>query len=625
MKFWKSPSFWTAIVAIVAYCDKEALNGKWVYDDAGSVIKNVVVSGKVPWKEAFTRDFWGSPMKEAQSHKSFRPITTLTLKANYVYGMNKAEPGAQYPPTFEFHVVNVLLHGLVTGLITLATSFVFENDTISQLIVGFLFGLHPVHAEVVSNITSRGELLMSAFHLIAFLSFASCIQKRNEKKNAFVSLFGIYIVPWLFMTLSLFSKEQGATTLMTLVLYDFLKHHGNVVALLGKLKAREREAWAFFVRTIILAIQTVAVAIWRYILNGESSPDFIFEQNPAGFSEDRFTRAFSVTWVYCLYIRDAIYPFYLCPDWSGLSIDLIESISDPRALGVLCLWYCAAMSFWSMIVGQGPAQNAKGQDNLWNDNDVRITNMAVWAFAFCPFLLSSNILVVVGLMKADRVIYLPLFGFCIFENLILKKFLIKNAKTMPPVFDTRRQREFWAAYFILLFQLAVFCGKTHERNLAWSDSLRLWSAAYAINPRSHHTMYNYGYELSIKQRYAEAEAVMRPIGNARVQGPSNTFVYAMVLFNLGRCEDANRFLDIAFDVIDEKRAAAGVRDTESSLLRTESNLLVARAHCEKDFYETGRILYEAVNTDPTNEYAVNLATEQMKKIERYEAMRGNAK
>lgn len=618
MKFWKSPSFWTAIIAIVAYWDNDALNGKWVYDDAGSVIKNVVVSGRVPWKEAFTRDYWGSPMKEAQSHKSFRPITTLTLKANYVYGMKKAGKDAKYPPTFEFHVVNVLLHGLVTGLITQASSFIFENDIVSQLVIGFLFGLHPVHAEVVSNITSRGELLMSVFNMIAFLSFASNIQKRKNK-SGIGSFIGIYIVPWLFMTLSLFSKEQGATTLITLVLYDFIKHHGNVLALLKNLKARDSNAWAFVFRTMVLAVQTVVVVLWRYILNGESSPDFIFEQNPAGFSEDRFTRAFSVTWIYCLYIRDALYPFYLCPDWSGLSIDLIERSTDPRALGVVCLWYCAAMSFWNMVVGDGSAKSSNAQGKLWDENATRTTNMAVWAFAFSPFLLSSNILVVVGLMKADRVIYLPLFGFCILENLLLKKLLIKNAETMPPVFETRRQREFWAAYFFLLFQLAAFCARTHERNIAWSDSLRLWGAAYAINPRSHHTMYNYGYELSIKQRYAEAEAVMRPIGNARVQGPSNTFVYAMVLYNLGRCEDADRFIDIAFDVIDEKREAGGVRDTESSLLRTESNLLVARAHCEKDFYETGKILYDAVQADPSNEYAINLATEQMKKIERYEA------
>eukprot|EP00545_Synedropsis_sp_CCMP1620_P006216 CAMPEP_0119025386 /NCGR_PEP_ID=MMETSP1176-20130426/33652_1 /TAXON_ID=265551 /ORGANISM="Synedropsis recta cf, Strain CCMP1620" /LENGTH=77 /DNA_ID=CAMNT_0006980919 /DNA_START=62 /DNA_END=292 /DNA_ORIENTATION=+ len=38
---------------------------------------------------------------------------------------------------------------------------------------GLLFGLHPVHAEAVSNVTSRGEMLMSLFMLLAFLSFAT--------------------------------------------------------------------------------------------------------------------------------------------------------------------------------------------------------------------------------------------------------------------------------------------------------------------------------------------------------------------------------------------------------------------------------------------------------------------
>lgn len=171
-----------------------------------------------------------------------------------------------------------------------------------------------------------------------------------------------------------------------------------------------------------------------------------------------------------------------------------------------------------------------------------------------------------------------------------------------------------------MFQLIVFAGRTHDRNIAWSDSLRLWGAAYAINPRSHHTMYNYGYELSIKQRYREAEMVMRTIGDPRVDGPSNTFVYAMVLFNLQQCKRANELLDDAFRVIEEKRLAGGPRNTDSHLSRTESNLLVARAHCTEAMQERGRVLYRAVETDPTNEYAVGLATDFMAKLEKYESL-----
>ena len=610
MQPWRRPSVWTAVIAVIAYWDNQALNGGYVYDDAGSVIKNVVVNGRVGWKEAFKRDFWGQEMIEAGSHKSFRPITTLSLRLNYEYAQNHREDeidpndvNSKYPPTYTFHFVNIMLHGLVTGFITEASSFVL-GDVVSQLIVGFLFGLHPVHAEVVSNITSRGEMLMSLFFALAFISFAS-----NVTKTGFAHFFGVYLVPWLCMTLSLFSKEQGATTLISLVLYDFLLNHGNVVSLWKKMMDKNDEAWRFVFRTVILAIQTVIVVIWRYILNGGSSPDFIEEQNPAGFAKERFTRAFSVTWVYCLYIRDAIYPFLLSPDWSGLSIDLIENLQDPRALGVVCLWYFAAASFWSMVAGGG-------KDAVLDDITLRKTNMAVWAFTFSPFLLSSNILVVIGLMKADRVIYLPLFGFCILEALALGK-LLKGAVSMFPSFESRRQIEFWGAHFFFMFQMIVLAARTHERNLAWSDSLRLWESAYLVNNKSHHTMYNYGYELSIKQRYQEAELVMRPIGDARVQGPSNTFVYTMVLYNLGKCDEANRLLDIAFDVIEEKRSSGRIRDTASSLGRTESNLLVARAHCTANPRERGSILYEAVQADPTNDYAVGLASQFMENMGKY--------
>jgi hypothetical protein len=529
--------------------------------------------------------------------------------------MYPTDKNDKHPSTHYFHVVNVLLHGMVTGLVTEATAFILEHDLISQLIVGFLFGLHPVHAEVVSNITSRGEMLMSCFFLIAFLSFANSLLKPQQ--NFILRFLGLYIVPWFCMTCSLFSKEQGATTLISLVLYDFLYHHGNVVALWKKLLAKEAKAIGFVVRTVVLAIQTILVVLWRFWLNGETSPDFIEAQNPAGFAKDRFTRAFSVTWVYCLYIRDALYPYYLSPDWSGTSIELITKLSDPRALGVLCLWYFSALSFWTLVIGGGDNKNA----SFWDETTLRRVNMAVWAFAFSPFLLSSNILVVVGLMKADRMIYLPLFGFCLLEALILSKVFLKGAISMFPSFETRRQQQFWGAHFFLMFQLLVFAGRTHDRNICWSDSLLLWGSAYDINPTSHHTQYNYGYELSIKQRYEEAEFVMRPIGDPRVEGPSNTFVYTMVLFNLKRCDEANDLLDDAFEVVEEKRRTGGPRNSDSALARTVSNLLVARAHCTENLPERGNHLYEAVQTDPSNEYAVGLATQFMERMEEYEKIK----
>lgn len=287
--------------------------------------------------------------------------------------------------------------------------------------------------------------------------------------------------------------------------------------------------------------------------------------------------------------------------------------------------------------------------------------MAFFAFLFLPFLLSSNLLVVVGLMKADRVIYLPLFGFCVMEALLIKaiccsveeceyklrgddditiinaqkgksskkensgkKGLSAATQQQEPklIATTTRLRVNFLGHLLVIMQLGMFVVKLHERNIAWSNPELLWVSAFNINPRSHHTMYNCGYELSLRQRYEEAEKVMRPIGNARVDGPSNTFVYAMVLYNLNRCDEAHGFVDVAMDVLEEQRQEGGVRYQSGALDRTKSNLLVARGYCTTDnVNEQGRVLQEAVRTDPRNTYAVQQFQAYLNKMEQIREMK----
>jgi protein O-mannosyl-transferase len=623
LRFFSRPSVWIALAAVVAYWDERALKGNWVYDDAGSVLKNVVVNGEVPWKDVFTRDFWGTSMKEMTSHKSFRPITTITFKLNWILNEHFGREGTN---THWYHLVNVALHGLVSGLVTEAAAFVWPDgtdiDIVCQILTGTFFAVHPVHAEAVTNITSRGEMLMTIFFCVAFISFASNLPPK--KTGPVSSTIGIYIIPWLGMGLSLFSKEQGATTLISLVIYDFMAHHESLQAYFIKLWNKDTAAIAFLRRSGILAAETLILAGFRKYLNGETSPDFIFDQNPAGFSEDRFTRVFSVSWVYCLYIYDAVYPLFLSPDWSGASIDLIEDGSDTRIWNVLLLWSLAAYALYSLIIGPPTDASKNFKDTR------RVMIMGFLAFMFSPFLLSSNLLVVVGLMKADRVIYLPLMGFFIMEVQLFKAFfgmrLVDEMKNDPvgkvvettlplaPSF-TKKIGAHWLGHILIMYQIYFLTSMQHARNIAWSHSLNLWLAAYKVNPRSHHTMYNCGYELSIKQRYMEAEQVMRPIGSARVDGPSNTFVYAMVLQNMHRRDEAMLYIDEALQVLEEKLQTGGPRNLPHMLSRTKSNLLVAKAHCTEDITQKGRIMYEAVQVDQRNDYAIAEAKKLMERIE----------
>lgn len=686
LSFWKRPSLWVGLVAVVAYCDPQALTGEFVYDDAGSVKRNVVVTGMVPLSDLFKRDYWGTPMKDATSHKSFRPVTTLSFWMNWKLSERLETVHAKWH-TLGFHVVNVLLHGLVSTLLVEVAALAFSastSATTQPVVAGLLFAVHPVHAEAVSNVTSRGELLMSAFYFVAFLSYFCQHQKARMTVESQVSVrrhiitgIRVYVVPVTCMALSMFSKEQGATCLMAVVAMDFVRRFGSLKGFVERAgqhwrrnkgrrdpqREEEEEELAasagapaeaaehdaaqcdddddnddaevvqFVVRAVLLGVQTVCVCLARMYINGETRPDFIVDQNPAGFASDRFTRIFSINWVYCLYLWDYLWPTTLCPDWSGRSIDLISSISDARVWGVLALWAFIAWCIYQLVFldvrAKDKAQASPRSLLSLDAQQKQQALIAFWSFVACPFLLSSNLLVVVGLMKADRVIYLPLAGLCMLEACLY------DALQRHPRVTSRAKS---LLHLGLLVQVGGLCAKAHERNVAWSTSELLWQEAYRVNPRSYHTMYNYGYELSLRKKYARAEHVLRPIADPHVNGPSNTFVYAMVLQNLNRCDEANRIMDRALalaerqqrEAADEAAAIAAasngseskssgdeevatamigrnVRNTESSYARVKSNLLVARSFCSQDVGLAGKYMYDAVQADPTNEYAVEQA------------------
>lgn len=66
------------IVAIVVYIN--GLPGDFVHDDIPAITMNKDVLGLSPLGNVFRNDFWGTPMADVNSHKSYRPLTTLTFR-----------------------------------------------------------------------------------------------------------------------------------------------------------------------------------------------------------------------------------------------------------------------------------------------------------------------------------------------------------------------------------------------------------------------------------------------------------------------------------------------------------------------------------------------------------------
>ncbi|MPC31213.1 Transmembrane and TPR repeat-containing protein 1 [Portunus trituberculatus] len=69
--------FLLAVASVSVYVN--GLTGEYVHDDLSAVLRNPDVQGTRPLWQLFLNDFWGKPMKDPASHKSYRPLTILSF------------------------------------------------------------------------------------------------------------------------------------------------------------------------------------------------------------------------------------------------------------------------------------------------------------------------------------------------------------------------------------------------------------------------------------------------------------------------------------------------------------------------------------------------------------------
>lgn len=79
----RTDNHWYAYVFISCVaigCYVNGLNGAFVHDDIPAITLNKDVIGTNKITRAFFNDFWGTPMDDTNSHKSYRPLTVLSFR-----------------------------------------------------------------------------------------------------------------------------------------------------------------------------------------------------------------------------------------------------------------------------------------------------------------------------------------------------------------------------------------------------------------------------------------------------------------------------------------------------------------------------------------------------------------
>lgn len=124
-------------------CYLNTLEYDLVHDDVFAIKDNTDIRSENPLFNILSNDFWGRPMSSNRSHKSYRPLCTLTFRMNYaIHGLNP----------FGYHAVNVVLHGVVCLLYMFMCETVAFKSNVLAFLAGLLFASHPVHTEAVSRI-----------------------------------------------------------------------------------------------------------------------------------------------------------------------------------------------------------------------------------------------------------------------------------------------------------------------------------------------------------------------------------------------------------------------------------------------------------------------------------------
>jgi tetratricopeptide (TPR) repeat protein len=345
----------------------------------------------------------------------YRPLTTFSYLLNYTILGGGANPAGYHWVNFALHVVNLLLVYWL-GLLLF-------QEMGPACALAAVWALHPVLTESVTNIVGRADLLAGFGVLAGLLCHANSAAASGRRKLAWLAAL------MLAAGIGMFSKESGVVLLAAMAIYDFTFGTGGVRARLpGYIAAALPVAVFLYVRSRVFA--------------GLAAVPVPFTDNPlvgSGFWTARLT----AVKVIGKYLWLLVWPRDLSCDYSYNQIPVAGGFAalavcgGAAAIAILCYRRHTAVCFFI-------------------------------AFFFAALAPTSNLVILIGSIMAERFLYLPSLGFagCLVWAIY------------------RRPRIAPAVLGVVCVALAI---RTYARNIDWLDDRSLWSSAAKVCPASYKT------------------------------------------------------------------------------------------------------------------------------------------
>jgi tetratricopeptide (TPR) repeat protein len=419
----------------------------FVFDDQPVIGQNPLMRDLGDLPRLLVAPYWNTPTRERML---YRPVTSVS------FAIDRAIVSG-FDPRW-FHLVNVLLHGLATALLT-AWAATTLPGRIGPLTAGVLFAVHPVHVEAVAGIVGRAEILAACGVLGTLLCHRAVLRAPGGRRAT-----AAIPAAWALCLLAAGAKESAVIAPVLCLLADLAFPAGAPRRRRVLLYAGYAAALAIYFAVRMQVLGTVGIG-----------KPIAFVDNPAaaaGPIDGRLTALGAVA----RYTVLLLWPRHLSADYSFDQIPVIRTLAEPWALAGL-LVVAGVLGGGAFLLRRAPAA---GQALLW---------MAVSA---AP---TSNLLVFIGTLLAERLMYLPSAGLCLL------------AAAGAAALERR------GAGRLVLAAVAALgvagAARTWIRLPEWRDDLALYASAARVSPRSARIRYNLGNAYLRGGRHAEAESEYR--------------------------------------------------------------------------------------------------------------------
>ena len=430
---------------------------EWYIDELFAITRNEDARGETEIWRVFTHDFWGNSLFDGWTHKSYRPLVTLSYW--FQFHLN----GYFFKPQV-LRVFSCWLNSAVGFGVWYLLRRVGGVSRFPAAIGAGIFVAAPVHVENVVYLVGRADMMAAGFWVAGVVLY-DWVLRRGGGMTEIVGLSWCFILA----VFSGLSKESGFLLFAVYAVMELLQGRYKLNGICIPFSRN---------RLITIIIVFMFVYSLRSALVGGTHVEFSYVDTPHVYARPPASKSLSFLHLPFIYLKLLVLPFRQSWDYSFDSIPLIQGLLDFRVLGVgVWLGGFAGLTSWGLEILRSKGQGA-----------------VVFAIALLvlPFLPASNLFFSVGTVVGERLLYISGVGFALLCALAIDQGFPHKSNNVLSYQPIKKSVVHLFIRWTVLALLPCSIVLCVIRTRTWRSRVTLYGDDARSYPRSAKTLHQFG-------------------------------------------------------------------------------------------------------------------------------------